>query len=151
MDRMRPVYVRQKSGGNTPGPPTSPMMSPMHHHGRSGSVGMGGAKKAQHTKAAAQRLAHVMANKPTEDDDEDDDDLSYDLSSLSSSTGSIGLAGGRSMRPRSPMVMGLWVMFSCQTLILMNLTVQIHSLTRERLRTLIFLMCCYIFMNIILG
>ncbi|XP_021817593.1 coiled-coil domain-containing protein SCD2 isoform X1 [Prunus avium] len=103
MDRMRPVYVRQKSGGNTPGPPTSPMMSPMHHHGRSGSVGMGGAKKAQHTKAAAQRLAHVMANKPTEDDDEDDDDLSYDLSSLSSSTGSIGLAGGRSMRPRSPM------------------------------------------------
>ncbi|KAH0994738.1 hypothetical protein GBA52_018602 [Prunus armeniaca] len=103
MDRMRPVYVRQKSGGSTPGPPTSPMKSPMHHHGRSGSVGMGGAKKAQHTKAAAQRLAHVMANKPTEDDDEEDDDLSYDLSSLSSSTGSIGLAGGRSMRPRSPM------------------------------------------------
>ncbi|VVA12808.1 PREDICTED: coiled-coil [Prunus dulcis] len=103
MDRMRPVYVRQKSGNSTPGPPTSPMKSPMHHHGRSGSVGMGGAKKAQHTKAAAQRLAHVMANKPTEDDDEEDDDLSYDLSSLSSSTGSIGLAGGRSMRPRSPM------------------------------------------------
>lgn len=66
---------------------------------------MGGGKKAQNTKAAAQRLAHVMAHKPTtDDDDEDDDDLSYDLS-LSSSTGSLGLAGGgRAIRPRSPMV-----------------------------------------------
>ncbi|RXI01925.1 hypothetical protein DVH24_015274 [Malus domestica] len=104
MDRMRPVYVRQKSNssGGTPGQPASPMMSPMHHHGRSGSAGIVGAKKAQHTKAAAQRLAHVMAHKQTDDDDEEDDDLSYDLG-LSSGTGSLGLAGGRSMRPRSPM------------------------------------------------
>lgn len=112
MDRMRPVYVRQKSNssGGTPGQPASPMMSPMHHHGRSGSVGIVGAKKAQHTKAAAQRLAHVMAHKQTDDDDEEDDDLSYDLG-LSSGTGSLGLVGGRSMRPRSPMVMGLWLMW----------------------------------------
>ncbi|TQD91450.1 hypothetical protein C1H46_022955 [Malus baccata] len=104
MDRMRPVYVRQKSNssGGTPGAPTSPMMSPMNHHGRSGSVGMVGARKVQHTKAAAQRLAHVMAHKPADDDDEDDDDLSYDPG-LSSRTGSLGLVGGRSMRPRSPM------------------------------------------------
>lgn len=107
MDRVRPVYIRQKSNSSgTPGS-TSPLMSSpiMHHHSRSGSIGMGGGKKAQNTKAAAQRLAHVMAHKPTtDDDDEDDDDLSYDLS-LSSSTGSLGLAGGgRAIRPRSPMV-----------------------------------------------
>ncbi|KAM1526120.1 hypothetical protein ACFX10_010496 [Malus domestica] len=104
MDRMRPVYVRQKSNssGGTPGAPTSPMMSPMNHHGRSGSVGMVGARKVQHTKAAAQRLAHVMAHKPADDDDEDDDDLSYDPG-LSSRTGSLGLVCGRSMRPSSPM------------------------------------------------
>ncbi|KAB2629795.1 hypothetical protein D8674_007314 [Pyrus ussuriensis x Pyrus communis] len=104
MDRMRPVYVRQKSNssGGTPGAPTSPMISPMNHHGRSGSVGMVGARKVQHTKAAAQRLAHVMAHKPADDNDEEDDDLSYDPG-LSSGTGSLGLVGGRSMRPRSPM------------------------------------------------
>ncbi|XP_062003796.1 coiled-coil domain-containing protein SCD2 isoform X1 [Rosa rugosa] len=105
MDRMRPVYVRQKSNSSgTPGPPGSPSMaSPiMHHHSRSGSLGLSGGKKAQNTKAAAQRLAHVMAHKPTDDDDEDEDDLSIDIG-LSSGTGSIGLAGvGRPIRPRSP-------------------------------------------------
>ncbi|XP_004289339.1 PREDICTED: uncharacterized protein LOC101312871 [Fragaria vesca subsp. vesca] len=108
MDRMRPVYVRQKSNSTsgTPGAPSSPSMtSPiMHHHSRSGSVGMTGGKKAQNTKAAAQRLAHVMAHKPTDDDDEDDDDLSFDLG-LSSGAGGIGLGGGgRAIRPRSPIV-----------------------------------------------
>ncbi|XP_050384113.1 coiled-coil domain-containing protein SCD2-like [Argentina anserina] len=105
MDRMRPVYVRQKSNSSgAPGTPSSPLMaSPtMHHHSRSGSVGMTGGKKAQNTKAAAQRLAHVMAHKPTtDDDDEDDDDLSFDLGL--SSGGGIGLGGsGRAIRPRSP-------------------------------------------------
>ncbi|XP_040372197.1 coiled-coil domain-containing protein SCD2 isoform X2 [Rosa chinensis] len=107
MDRMRPVYVRQKSNSSgTPGPPGSPSMaSPiMHHHSRSGSLGLSGGKKAQNTKAAAQRLAHVMAHKPTDDDDEDEDDLSIDIG-LSSGTGSIGLAGvGRPIRPRSPAI-----------------------------------------------
>ncbi|KAL6132615.1 hypothetical protein ACLB2K_064855 [Fragaria x ananassa] len=108
MDRMRPMYVRQKSNSTsgTPGAPSSPSMtSPiMHHHTRSGSVGMTGGKKAQNTKAAAQRLAHVMAHKPTDYDDEDDDDLSFDLG-LSSGAGGIGLGGGgRAIRPRSPIV-----------------------------------------------
>ncbi|KAL6142736.1 hypothetical protein ACLB2K_061012 [Fragaria x ananassa] len=106
MDRMRPVYVRQKSNSTsgTPGAPSSPSAPIMHHHTRSGSVGMTGGKKAQNTKAAAQRLAHVMAHKPTDDDDEDDDDLSFDLS-FSSGAGGIGLGGGgRAIRPRSPIV-----------------------------------------------
>lgn len=99
MDRMRHVSVRQQHNPGTPGAPASPLMSPMHHHARSGSIG--NVKKAN-TRAAAQRLAQVMAHQP-EDDDEGDDDLSYEYTPASV-TGSIGLAAGRGMHPRSPMV-----------------------------------------------
>ncbi|OWM66994.1 hypothetical protein CDL15_Pgr000446 [Punica granatum] len=99
MDRMRPVYVRQQSNPGTPGAPASPVMSPLHRHARSGSTGVGNVKKA-HTKAAAQRLAQVMAHQL--DDDDDEDDLSYEYTPASG-TGSIGLAAGRGMRSRSPM------------------------------------------------
>uniref|UniRef100_A0A2N9F276 Coiled-coil domain-containing protein SCD2 n=1 Tax=Fagus sylvatica TaxID=28930 RepID=A0A2N9F276_FAGSY len=98
MDRMRPVYVRQKSTMGTPGAPSSPMMSPLHRHARSGSTGVANLKKQ---KAAAQRLAQVMAHQQA-DDDEEEDDLFNDYSSVSG-VGSIGRAGGRSMRARSPM------------------------------------------------
>ncbi|KAL0005744.1 hypothetical protein SO802_013305 [Lithocarpus litseifolius] len=97
MDRMRPVYVRQKSTVGTPGAPSSPMMSPLHRHARSGSTGVANLKKQ---KAAAQRLAQVMAHQQADEDDEEDD-LFNDYSSVS--VGSIGLAGGRSMRSRSPL------------------------------------------------
>ncbi|XP_030960630.1 coiled-coil domain-containing protein SCD2-like [Quercus lobata] len=97
MDRMRPVYVRQKSTVGTPGAPSSPMMSPLHRHARSGSTGVANLKKQ---KAAAQRLAQVMAHQQADEDDEEDD-LFNDYSSVSG--GSIGLAGGRSMRSRSPL------------------------------------------------
>nr|XP_012569582.1 coiled-coil domain-containing protein SCD2-like isoform X1 [Cicer arietinum] len=53
------------------------------------------------TKAAAQRLAQVMSHQ-TIDEEEDEDDIPLDYSSISV-TGSIGLGGGRAMRPRSPM------------------------------------------------
>lgn len=109
MDRMRPVYVRQKSTMGTPGAPSSPMMSPLHRHARSGSTGVANLKKQ---KAAAQRLAQVMAHQQA-DDDEEEDDLFNDYSSVSG-VGSIGRAGGRSMRARSPMVIGLITMPCCR-------------------------------------
>ncbi|XP_059654479.1 coiled-coil domain-containing protein SCD2-like [Cornus florida] len=104
MDRVRPVYVRQKSHTGSPtAAMNSPMGSPMHRHVRSGSGGsMGNTKKPQNTaaKAAAQRLARVMAHQMADDDDEEDE-LSYDYKPAN--TG-IGLAAGRAAaRPRSPM------------------------------------------------
>ncbi|KAL7239368.1 hypothetical protein ACSBR2_005303 [Camellia fascicularis] len=114
MDRMRPVYVTQKSSVTTPtggggGVPASPMTtSPMRRHARSGSTGVaaGSLKRPHNAKAAAQRLAQVMSNQQGgggggDDDDEEEDDLLYDYSPATSSA-SIGLAGGRSAvaRPR---------------------------------------------------
>uniref|UniRef100_A0A6N2KUY8 Coiled-coil domain-containing protein SCD2 n=1 Tax=Salix viminalis TaxID=40686 RepID=A0A6N2KUY8_SALVM len=101
--RMKPVYLRQSSIEGTPRTPSSPSMSPLRtHHVRSGSAGVGNNMKKAQTKAAAQRLAQVMSHQTTDDDDEDeDDDLSYDYQA--SGIGSIGLAGGRRMQPRSPM------------------------------------------------
>lgn len=101
MDRTRPVYTRQSSGSGTAGGPGSPISLPMHHHARSGSVGISNPKKSQNAKAAAQRLAHVMSHQVGSDEEEDD--LLFDYGS-SSGTGSIGLAGGRAMCSRSPMV-----------------------------------------------
>uniref|UniRef100_A0A5B7B988 Coiled-coil domain-containing protein SCD2 n=1 Tax=Davidia involucrata TaxID=16924 RepID=A0A5B7B988_DAVIN len=102
MDRMRPVHVRQRSSGPPGVAPASPLTSPLHRHARSGSTGLANMKKPQNTaaKAAAQRLAQVMANQNADDDDDDDDDLSYDYSPANV-TG-IGLAAGRPIRPRSP-------------------------------------------------
>ncbi|KAL6554323.1 hypothetical protein OROMI_019996 [Orobanche minor] len=73
------------------------MASPMNRHIRSGSAGVS-VRKPQNTKAAAQRLAQVMAHQPADDDEEDEDDLLYDFDSAG-----IGLAGGRHARTRSPL------------------------------------------------
>ncbi|PRQ39793.1 hypothetical protein RchiOBHm_Chr4g0429091 [Rosa chinensis] len=81
MDRSRrtdsPVYTRQwtsESGGGA----TSPAMSPVRgHHARSSSAsGISNIKRTQNfaAKAAAQRLAQVMASQNTGDDDDDDED-----------------------------------------------------------------------------
>ncbi|XP_062084588.1 coiled-coil domain-containing protein SCD2-like [Humulus lupulus] len=110
MDRNRHMYSKQNnSGTGTPGTPSSPMASPspMHRHVRASSatglVGTSNNRKAHNAKAAAQRLAHVMANQSADEDD-DEDDLLFDYGSMSSSgTGSLGLGGGRAIRPRSPM------------------------------------------------
>lgn len=104
MDRVRPVYVRQKSAIGTPGAPSSPMLSPLplHRHTRSGSVGVANLKKQ---KAAAQRLAQVMAHQQADEGNEEDE--LFDDYTSGSGVGSIGLAGGRSMRARSPLVIAL--------------------------------------------
>lgn len=95
MDRRRQELSRQSSSGVTPEAPGSPMMSPLTRHVRSGSTNVGQMRKPQ-TKAAAQRLAAVMAQRNDDDDDDDEDDNV-------SASASIGLAAGRAIRPRSPM------------------------------------------------
>lgn len=106
MDRMRHRYAPLKSNQNTSNyeAPSSPGTSSpfLHHNTRSGSSN---ARKPQNTKAAAQRLAQVMSNQ-TADDDDEEDDLLFDSASANLSAG-IGLAGGRSTRNRSPMVITL--------------------------------------------
>ncbi|KAK6157470.1 hypothetical protein DH2020_011718 [Rehmannia glutinosa] len=77
------------------------MASPLHRHTRSGSTGISSMRKPQNTKAAAQRLAQVMAHQPA-DDEEEEDDLLYGFDSAVPTAG-IGLAGGRHSRNRSPL------------------------------------------------
>ncbi|KAK8634180.1 hypothetical protein V6N13_015008 [Hibiscus sabdariffa] len=105
MDRRRLQTERRHSTSVTPGTPSSPLASasPLQRHARSGSSygGLGNPKKAQ-TKAAAQRLAAVMSNQQNEDEGDGDDYEQLDHSSLSS-TGSLGLGGGRPTRSPSPM------------------------------------------------
>ncbi|KAL0443681.1 UNVERIFIED_CONTAM: Coiled-coil domain-containing protein SCD2 [Sesamum latifolium] len=54
-------------------------------------------KRPQNTKAAAQRLARVMAHQPTDDEEEEDDLYDFDKSIPSAG---IGLAGGRQTKNR---------------------------------------------------
>ncbi|KAL3747981.1 hypothetical protein ACJRO7_009241 [Eucalyptus globulus] len=78
MDRRRtgsPVYSRQWSGGSSSTGSSSPAMSPAHPNSRfphSHST----IKRTQNVaaKAAAQRLAQVMASQSVSGDDDDDDD-----------------------------------------------------------------------------
>ncbi|KAK9926558.1 hypothetical protein M0R45_023781 [Rubus argutus] len=83
MDRRRPaspVYSRQWSGGSS-SPGSSPAMSPAHPQSRlnPSATGFSTIKRNQNVaaKAAAQRLAQVMASQTTADDDEEDDDLGF--------------------------------------------------------------------------
>ncbi|KAL8099162.1 hypothetical protein AgCh_031728 [Apium graveolens] len=82
MDRRRnasPVYSRQWSGGSSSTGSSSPARSPAHPQSRLPPVaGMSTVKRTQNfaAKAAAQRLAQVMASQ-TVDDDEEDDDLGF--------------------------------------------------------------------------
>ncbi|GAB4835890.1 hypothetical protein Ancab_000809 [Ancistrocladus abbreviatus] len=98
MDRRRGGLEGQKSL-NSPGP-TSPAMSPLNYHARSSSSSLSNMKRPQNmqAKAAAQRLAQVMAHQSPDDDEDEDDDISLEYGS----TG-LGLAAtGRAIRPRNP-------------------------------------------------
>ncbi|XP_074334461.1 coiled-coil domain-containing protein SCD2-like isoform X2 [Apium graveolens] len=79
------------------------MSSPMHRHARSASAvgGSGSAKKLPNSKAAAQRLMHVMANQSSgADDSNEEEDFVLETAPT------IGIGGkGRAARPRSPMAM----------------------------------------------
>ncbi|KAL9272213.1 Coiled-coil domain-containing protein [Drosera capensis] len=101
MDWTRGAMERQKSSLDSPGAAGPPMMSPLNRHVRSSSSGLANMRKPQNmqAKAAAQRLAQVMAHQPTTDDEDDEDD---DFSLEYGSTG-LGLAAtGRSIRPQTP-------------------------------------------------
>ncbi|XP_024023703.1 coiled-coil domain-containing protein SCD2 isoform X2 [Morus notabilis] len=84
MERRRtdsPVYARQwtsESGTTIPASQSSPAMSPARNrHARSSSSsGISNIKRTQNfaAKAAAQRLAQVMASQTAADEDEDEDD-----------------------------------------------------------------------------
>ncbi|PKI36633.1 hypothetical protein CRG98_042975 [Punica granatum] len=123
MDRRRtgsPVYSRQWSGGSSSTGSSSPAMSPAHPHARL-PHGLSTIKRTQNVaaKAAAQRLAQVMASQ-TADEDEDDDDLGFRFaapppppaaaahhpsglnSNSASSTGLPAISLGRPNRSPSP-------------------------------------------------
>nr|GMC69111.1 coiled-coil domain-containing protein SCD2-like isoform X1 [Ipomoea batatas] len=84
MDRRRtesPVYVRQWSGGSSSTGSSSPAGSPAHPRSRLPPTvaGMSNIKRSQNVaaKAAAQRLAQVMASSQTPEEDDEDDDLGF--------------------------------------------------------------------------
>ncbi|XP_068662691.1 coiled-coil domain-containing protein SCD2-like isoform X3 [Aristolochia californica] len=88
MDRVRtdsPVYAHQKSISSPSASSTnSPMMSPIHRHLRSGS-GLGTFRRTQNNaaKAAAQRLAQVMAHQSRDGDDDESVSVEYSLANSS--------------------------------------------------------------------
>lgn len=69
-------------------------------HARSGS---NAGRRPQNAKAAAQRLAQVMAYQQADDDDEEDELYEYNPVVVAPSTAAIGL-GGRPNRTRTPLV-----------------------------------------------
>ncbi|CAL9247124.1 unnamed protein product [Arabidopsis halleri] len=85
MDRRRagsPVYGRQWSESSNSTETTSPAMSPAHRKQLGGIGGFSTVKRTQNVaaKAAAQRLAKVMALQNKDNGDEDDEDEDEDLS-----------------------------------------------------------------------
>lgn len=86
MDHRRtasPVYSRQWSGSSSTGSSSPATMSPAHPNSRlqPGATAFSTIKRTQNVaaKAAAQRLAQVMASQAAaaDDDDDDDDDLGF--------------------------------------------------------------------------
>ncbi|CAH2064795.1 unnamed protein product [Thlaspi arvense] len=91
MDRRRagsPVYGRQWSESSNSTESTSPAMSPAHRKQLGGVGNFSTVKRTQNVaaKAAAQRLAQVMALQNKDNGDEDDEDEDEDLSLRFAST-----------------------------------------------------------------
>ncbi|XP_028780873.1 coiled-coil domain-containing protein SCD2-like [Neltuma alba] len=102
MERTR-MNDRQRNSTGSPRAPASPTTSPMNRHAQTGSAAAFNMRRGPNNaaKAAAQRLAQVMANSTDEDDEEDD--LALDYAAISGS-GSIGLGGtGRATPARASM------------------------------------------------
>lgn len=100
-----PVYTRQWSSesGVGIGGVSSPAMSPSrYHHSRTSSAtGLSSVKRAQNfaAKAAAQRLAQVMASQTADDDEEDGDDLGFRYSAPPPMAFSMNANAGGISRP----------------------------------------------------
>lgn len=90
------MYSRQWSGGSSSTGSSSPARSPAHPQSRLPPVaGMSTIKRTQNfaAKAAAQRLAQVMASQ-TIDDDEEDDDLGFRFGAPSFSSNNLKPGSG---------------------------------------------------------
>ncbi|CAD5332489.1 unnamed protein product [Arabidopsis thaliana] len=108
MDLRRPsspVYGRQWSRSSNGTESRSPSMSPAHRNQIGGVGGLSTVKRTQNvaTKAAAQRLAKVMAlqNKDNEEDDDDDD---HEFKFAPPSSGPINGSFARRNRSHSPAI-----------------------------------------------
>lgn len=111
-----PVYSRQRSAASSTSTnsssspsrsPAHPAAAAHHHHVRSGSTALSNIKRTQNyaAKAAAQRLAQVMASQSNDDDDEDDMPFRYGSTPSSNSyasTNSIHNLGSSAKATRSP-------------------------------------------------
>ncbi|XP_072964598.1 coiled-coil domain-containing protein SCD2 isoform X1 [Typha angustifolia] len=101
MDRLRagsPVYGRQRSGGSSSTGSSSPGgMSPAHHRSPSAAAGLTGVKRTQNVaaRAAAARLAQVMASQSAAAGDDDDDEYEDSIPAVVGSA-----AAGRYGAPR---------------------------------------------------
>ncbi|XP_031478095.1 coiled-coil domain-containing protein SCD2-like isoform X2 [Nymphaea colorata] len=110
MDRLRsgsPMHTRQRSGGSSSTGSSSPSMSPAHYQTRTGSIGLSNIKKTQNVaaRAAAQRLAQVMASQTTgdDDDDEEEEDLTFRYNATSFAASAVGSNGAaRKLTARFP-------------------------------------------------
>ena len=122
-----PIYARQwSSESGSTGGPASPAMSPARaHHVRSSSVsGTSSIKRTQNfaAKAAAQRLAQVMASQTADDDEDDQDDLGFrygapppiSLSRNVNNGSRLAVPTGKTTRSPSP---GVSQIASCSILI----------------------------------
>lgn len=96
MDRFRSRFDKQQIVESPTGSPMG--VSPVHRHARSSSSGLSNMKKPA-TKAAAQRLAQVMASAGG-DEDEDEDDLLVDYQPV----GALGGLGRPARATPSPRV-----------------------------------------------
>ncbi|CAO2824357.1 unnamed protein product [Amaranthus hypochondriacus] len=94
MDRFRSRFDKQQIVESPTGSPMG--VSPVHRHARSSSSGLSNMKKPA-TKAAAQRLAQVMAS-AGDDEDEDEDDLLVDYQPV----GALGGLGRPARATPSP-------------------------------------------------
>ncbi|KAG7603231.1 hypothetical protein ISN45_At05g022170 [Arabidopsis thaliana x Arabidopsis arenosa] len=111
MDLRRPsspAYGRQWSRSSNDTESRSPSMSPAHRNQIGGVGGLSTVKRTQNvaTKAAAQRLAKVMAlqNKYNEEDDDDDDDDDHEFKFAPPSSGPINGSFARRNRSHSPAI-----------------------------------------------
>ncbi|KAL5979384.1 hypothetical protein ACLOJK_019282 [Asimina triloba] len=113
MDRRRagsPVYGRQRSGGSSSTGSSSPAMSPAHHRSASAAGSFSSIKRTQNVaaKAAAQRLAQVMASQTAEADDDDDEDgdlsggFRYNIPPRYANNSLPAISAGRPTRSPSP-------------------------------------------------
>ncbi|KAI4343444.1 hypothetical protein L6164_010791 [Bauhinia variegata] len=111
MDPKRTDIRHWSSESGITGAPSSPAMSPARNaHARSSSLtGISNIKRTQNVaaKAAAQRLAQVMASQTADDDEEDNDDLGFRYSAppplaLSRNAANASKASARSNRSPSP-------------------------------------------------